>query len=74
MTFVRTDCPSCGEAILLDTVNGTGYCMYCGSKVEPEGITKITPTVRVVISTVAKKRDEYDDKPWRADLSRESNF
>lgn len=37
MAFIVTDCPDCGEHIILDESRGTGHCMYCGVEVYPEG-------------------------------------
>ncbi len=64
MTFVKTDCPECGERILLDVVNGYGYCMYCGAKVEPEGLSGIPAPVRSVLRRELDSDDPYEGRSW----------
>lgn len=64
MTFVKTDCPECGERILLDIVNGYGYCMYCGAKVDPEGLTVLPSPIRVTLRRALEAEDPYAGAPW----------
>ena len=68
MTFVKTECPECAETIIMDVVNGYGYCMYCGAKVEPEGLRRFSSPLRIAI----RKELEFDDpsisEPWYEDV------
>jgi len=70
MTFVKTDCPECSERILLDVNNGYGYCMYCGSKVEPEGLHRISSPLRSTLRRELECDDPYEGQPWYGDASR----
>lgn len=64
MTFVKTDCPECGERILLDVANGYGYCMYCGAKVAPEGLVLLPSPLRVTLRRELDADDPYAGRPW----------
>lgn len=67
MTFYKTDCPECCERILLDVINGYGYCMYCGAKVEPQDLIPIQNTLREAISIEINKDDVSN--PWSKPLA-----
>lgn len=69
MTFVKTDCPECGERIMLDVVNGYGYCMYCGAQVAPEGLTVLPSPLRVALRRELDADDPYDGRPWYGRVS-----
>ena len=64
MTFVKTDCPECSERILMDVVNGYGHCMYCGAKVEPEGIIRISAPLSASIRIELETDPPYAAEPW----------
>ncbi len=64
MTFVKTDCPECSERILMDVVNGYGYCMYCGARVEPEGIMRIPAPMNASIRIELESDPPYVKEPW----------
>lgn len=67
MTFYKTDCPECCERILLDVINGYGYCMYCGAKVEPQDLIPIQNALREAISIEIEKEDE--NNPWNKPIA-----
>lgn len=64
MTFVKTECPECGETVILDVVNGYGYCMYCGAKVEPEGLRRLSSPVRIALMKELRYDDPFMSEPW----------
>lgn len=64
MTFVKTDCPECSERILMDVVNGYGHCMYCGAKVEPEGIIRISAPLSASIRIELETDPPYAEESW----------
>lgn len=68
MTFVKTECPECGETVILDVVNGYGYCMYCGAKVEPEGLRRLPSPLRIALMKELRCDDPFLSEPWYGDL------
>lgn len=67
MTFYKTDCPECCEKIILDVINGFGYCMYCGAKVEPEELVPLPNSLRETIFLELNKDDVAE--PWDVKVS-----
>ncbi len=37
MTFVVLNCTRCGHRVLVDEIDGSGFCMYCGGEIMPSG-------------------------------------
>lgn len=68
MTFVKTECPECGETVILDVVNGYGYCMYCGGKVEPEGLRRLPSPLRFSLIKELRSEDSLVSEPWFDDV------
>lgn len=68
MTFVKTECPECGETVILDAVNGYGYCMYCGGKIELEGLRRLPSPLRFSLIKELRVEDPTISEPWFGDV------
>lgn len=68
MSFIVLTCPSCGRRILMDEMDGTGYCMYCGSRIDASGTDAeyLDPQSESLVGMVVEGASGQDlsGEPW----------
>lgn len=57
----KTTCSECCERIVVDIVNGYGYCMYCGAKVDTSDSMPLTSAFRNALKVELENNE--DEKP-----------
>lgn len=66
MVLSKATCPECCERIVVDIVNGYGYCMYCGCKVDTGDAVPLPSAYRNALKV--ELENTSNEGPWRRDI------
>lgn len=66
MVLSKATCPECCERIVVDIVNGYGYCMYCGAKVDTSDAVPLSSAYRNALRV--ELENTSDEGPWYGEV------
>ncbi len=72
MTFVVLTCTECGHRTILDEIDGSGFCMYCGSILDctfAEPVDQYSESfLQAILDEPVGEQPSYVDEPWYPEL------
>ena len=73
MAYIVLTCPDCGRRIVMDEIDGTGYCMYCGARIDASATDAeyLDPQSESLMEMVVHgpETQDHSGEPWYAPMS-----